>query len=140
MTRKAVPSGRSGIEERPPIVYGVFRVENFSLTQDRVIRTLRLLHLSFREVAQREIGLRSQTLDGCLDTGQAESWSFNQVGALEAVRGRREGPDWVGEVEAREQCARLLRGPLCPVRVEICLLYTSPSPRDRTRSRMPSSA
>ena len=25
-------------------------------------------------------------------------------------------------------------------RVEICLLYTSPSPRDRTRSRMPSSA
>ena len=25
-------------------------------------------------------------------------------------------------------------------RVEYCLLYTSPSPRDRTRSRMPSSA
>ena len=24
--------------------------------------------------------------------------------------------------------------------IEICLLYTSPSPRDRTRSRMPSSA
>ena len=23
---------------------------------------------------------------------------------------------------------------------EVCLLYTSPSPRDRTRSRMPSSA
>ena len=30
----------------------------------------------------------------------------------------------------------------CPMRAEIknCLLYTSPSPRDRTRSRMPSSA
>ena len=28
-----------------------------------------------------------------------------------------------------------------PVSVaEVCLLYTSPSPRDRTRSRMPSSA
>ena len=26
------------------------------------------------------------------------------------------------------------------VRYEVCLLYTSPSPRDRTRSRMPSSA
>ena len=26
------------------------------------------------------------------------------------------------------------------VYVDICLLYTSPSPRDRTRSRMPSSA
>ena len=25
-------------------------------------------------------------------------------------------------------------------RADICLLYTSPSPRDRTRSRMPSSA
>ena len=25
-------------------------------------------------------------------------------------------------------------------RVRVCLLYTSPSPRDRTRSRMPSSA
>ena len=24
--------------------------------------------------------------------------------------------------------------------LEVCLLYTSPSPRDRTRSRMPSSA
>ena len=24
--------------------------------------------------------------------------------------------------------------------VDLCLLYTSPSPRDRTRSRMPSSA
>ena len=26
------------------------------------------------------------------------------------------------------------------VKYKICLLYTSPSPRDRTRSRMPSSA
>ena len=26
------------------------------------------------------------------------------------------------------------------VKMQICLLYTSPSPRDRTRSRMPSSA
>ena len=27
-----------------------------------------------------------------------------------------------------------------PCKLNICLLYTSPSPRDRTRSRMPSSA
>ena len=27
-----------------------------------------------------------------------------------------------------------------PLKVDACLLYTSPSPRDRTRSRMPSSA
>ena len=29
---------------------------------------------------------------------------------------------------------------LIPAKLENCLLYTSPSPRDRTRSRMPSSA
>ena len=34
--------------------------------------------------------------------------------------------------------ARLLRDLL--LGFEACLLYTSPSPRDRTRSRMPSSA
>mgnify|MGYP003381363426 CR=1 FL=1 len=28
----------------------------------------------------------------------------------------------------------------CDARINTCLLYTSPSPRDRTRSRMPSSA
>ena len=30
--------------------------------------------------------------------------------------------------------------PFAPSFYKICLLYTSPSPRDRTRSRMPSSA
>ena len=30
--------------------------------------------------------------------------------------------------------------PKIPLRIYTCLLYTSPSPRDRTRSRMPSSA
>ena len=29
---------------------------------------------------------------------------------------------------------------LAEMNIKICLLYTSPSPRDRTRSRMPSSA
>ena len=33
-----------------------------------------------------------------------------------------------------------LAGFLADAKVDICLLYTSPSPRDRTRSRMPSSA
>ena len=30
--------------------------------------------------------------------------------------------------------------PKSPLQYQLCLLYTSPSPRDRTRSRMPSSA
>ena len=39
-----------------------------------------------------------------------------------------------GNFEVRERAARKGRNP------QTCLLYTSPSPRDRTRSRMPSSA
>ena len=48
-------------------------------------------------------------------------------------------PEGCGEAEALQQLKQFsetntLRRSL------ICLLYTSPSPRDRTRSRMPSSA
>ena len=39
----------------------------------------------------------------------------------------------VGAVEAVEEIRQMRR-------FDTCLLYTSPSPRDRTRSRMPSSA
>ena len=35
---------------------------------------------------------------------------------------------------------KVLTFKLCPVTVSTCLLYTSPSPRDKTVSRMPSSA
>ena len=41
---------------------------------------------------------------------------------------------------AAEFLARAGVGVLGIVDPDICLLYTSPSPRDRTRSRMPSSA
>ena len=54
--------------------------------------------------------------------------------------------DFIGPIEPRVE-ARLLQ-PEVPLIARdltimasrICLLYTSPSPRDRTRSRMPSSA
>ena len=36
--------------------------------------------------------------------------------------------------DLREECQKRLE------HISLCLLYTSPSPRDRTRSRMPSSA
>ena len=40
-----------------------------------------------------------------------------------------------------EQVVEKMRGPVdTSITLTICLLYTSPSPRDRTRSRMPSSA
>ena len=40
------------------------------------------------------------------------------------------------------QCSELcgIKHAFMPIEVRVCLLYTSPSPRDRTRSRMPSSA
>ena len=43
---------------------------------------------------------------------------------------------------AADECQACLPGMYCdrPGLVTPCLLYTSPSPRDRTRSRMPSSA
>jgi len=39
-------------------------------------------------------------------------------------------------IEASISCQPYVKS----VKINICLLYTSPSPRDRTRSRMPSSA
>ena len=39
-----------------------------------------------------------------------------------------------------DQLLTLCQEELLPVNNDTCLLYTSPSPRDRTRSRMPSSA
>ena len=45
------------------------------------------------------------------------------------------------KVESREREVSLISSTLKAIAKELrCLLYTSPSPRDRTRSRMPSSA
>ena len=62
-------------------------------------------------------------------TGVTAVWL--EIGALAQV-----------EVEALRFCFdAVTRGTVADgARLEICLLYTSPSPRDRTRSRMPSSA
>ena len=42
--------------------------------------------------------------------------------------------------EMKERVMELLKTKDLPITIGTCLLYTSPSPRDRTRSRMPSSA
>ena len=44
------------------------------------------------------------------------------------------------EITPAELMERKNAGPVTLIDVRTCLLYTSPSPRDRTRSRMPSSA
>ena len=59
------------------------------------------------------------------------------------IRGSIAHAEMLGEVGivSEEESRELVRGlEAVLVEVEACLLYTSPSPRDRTRSRMPSSA
>ena len=61
-----------------------------------------------------------------------------------AQKVRHRGPDWSGiyddsnAILSHERLA--IVDPTSGKQPLICLLYTSPSPRDRTRSRMPSSA
>jgi len=57
------------------------------------------------------------------------------------------GPTGVGKTEIARRLAALAGAPFVKIEATkftevgyVCLLYTSPSPRDRTRSRMPSSA
>ena len=61
----------------------------------------------------------------------------NQVGLKTAVLVNEFGEIGIDNdliIEGSEDMIELNNGCIC------CLLYTSPSPRDRTRSRMPSSA
>ena len=44
------------------------------------------------------------------------------------------------EVKKQTNHATLIKKDLAKMRSKVCLLYTSPSPRDATLSRMPSSA
>ena len=70
------------------------------------------------------------------DTAAAEAMNAltAQLAALqEASEAAQE--QFASELEARDRELQQLRMDL-----DLCLLYTSPSPRDRTRSRMPSSA
>ena len=46
----------------------------------------------------------------------------------------------IAEISESEELAESIKAALADAHLVICLLYTSPSPRDRTRSRMPSSA
>ena len=92
--------------------------------QDRVIQSMNgIVFMDFSQL---------KTLQG-LDVGRYERLHKLQIDNLYIAYGDRAGePTEVthGDLRSRFQAGE----------AKICLLYTSPSPRDRTRSRMPSSA
>ena len=57
----------------------------------------------------------------------------NGAGKTTTLRAITGGVRWTGDIRFDGKSLRKMH-------TEDCLLYTSPSPRDRTRSRMPSSA
>ena len=84
----------------------------------------------------RSIGIRMMICFGLIGM-----WGSVLPMAESAEAGQRINP---GEgAQLRDDAEKLLKGNrsvLGKVLAITCLLYTSPSPRDRTRSRMPSSA
>ena len=63
------------------------------------------------------------------------------IGSFPALNARPQSllDDWLAEIS--ERLAEPSETPVAPFAVnQICLLYTSPSPRDKRQSRMPSSA
>ena len=63
----------------------------------------------------------------CADRGMAKYIPYDEVAKASESQGRRDA-------------TKIMTIAISHVEYETCLLYTSPSPRDRTRSRMPSSA
>ena len=59
---------------------------------------------------------------------------------LNADEVRKAANDWDFSEEGRIRQAKRMAEAALKLKADGCLLYTSPSPRDRTRSRMPSSA
>src|SRR5665811_838572 len=88
---------------------------------------------------------------GCkaCESGCAERWGLpynDKIAAEETISAHKlTAVETHGERYSRRLCMNCQQpacASVCPVGAlqKTCLLYTSPSPRDRTRSRMPSSA
>ena len=76
-------------------------------------------------------------VDGVLK-GRAAVPSGASTGTHEAVELRDGGTQWMGK--GVQEAVDNVNGPIREALIGICLLYTSPSPRDGLLSRMPSSA
>ena len=87
-------------------------------------------------------------LFGLLARRSPESWKssalFSETGpegisSVQVIRAWESGDEFATEVMCYS-ASRLASALGAVINLLVCLLYTSPSPRDRTRSRMPSSA
>ena len=116
-------------------------VERYKMSADDIVEAAREAHgLGYRSVV--------------IQSGESGGYTVGEMADVVARLGGGDatGPVDLGWVEAGELApaleaavAGLVAGAVSsPVEarggLHICLLYTSPSPRDRTRSRMPSSA
>ena len=104
--------------------------------------------LPFKAVGQPEENLRSTVLDPILNGPPLEETLLNTIGHIKlAVPVAR--PECMDQIVEQINKSRPLKFPLqkfgksksAQFHYDLgCLLYTSPSPRDRQKSRMPSSA
>ena len=95
---------------------------------------------------------RTAAIKGGRDQRGSESFEFKERQASKRLEFKRLCPPLIQSGECRQQTLRghepvrvpdelVYLGPVgVPVEPNTCLLYTSPSPRDRQKSRMPSSA
>ena len=92
-----------------------------------------LTRMDLNEAVFREVGLsRNESAD------LVESVLNHISDAM--VKGEQVKISSFGTFSLRDKSARVGRNPKTGDEAPICLLYTSPSPRDKRQSRMPSSA
>ena len=100
-------------------------------------RTLAELSNDLHSGAEHQAGDTALIRDSL---GELEATIQQVAGDLFGVEAN--GPDQVHEVcaQAIERCFDVVQFTVGFTQLNVCLLYTSPSPRDRQKSRMPSSA
>ena len=125
--------------------------------------SLILLYFIFFSGSDEEVAIivkvkKGEFLNEVVISGEAQSTSLKKIDGPASMRKHRlnsvkiqnlipEGTiikkgDYVGSLDPSEINDKILDAQLDleSAQSKYCLLYTSPSPRDRTRSRMPSSA
>ena len=75
----------------------------------------------------------------CIETARGQRWNHKLVGHIDSSFTLRDKDDWFWDNVIKPH-VKYYGDTFNHDHTKICLLYTSPSPRDRQKSRMPSSA